>query len=361
MNARGGGQLSVEEAGSGPVTVDVGRLATWLAAVVGGELAGELRATLIAGGRSNPTYEVTDGDRSWVLRRPPHGHVLPTAHDMGREYRVLDALRDSAVPVPRVLGICTDASVIGASFYVMDKLEGVALRTQADTARISEQERERLAESMIRTLVALHEIDPAEVGLADWGRPDGYLERQLKRWRGQWEASATKPRDEVDELLRRLSTARPTKPQPGIVHGDFKVDNIMVDRSDPSRIIGVLDWEMSTLGDTLTDLGILCSFWDNEGEFYNPITAGATALPGFPTRDEVVARYATLRGIDVADLDWYMVFADFKIAVILEGIHARHLQGHTTGEDFAGVGAMVGPLLGRALQIASASSVPGLR
>jgi aminoglycoside phosphotransferase (APT) family kinase protein len=237
----------------------------------------------------------------------------------------------------------------------------VSLRTQEDTARLSEHDRERLAESMVHTLVALHEIDPAEVGLANWGRPEGYLQRQLNRWHRQWEASATTPRDEVAELLRRLSAALPTAPQPGIVHGDFKVDNIMVDRFEPATIVGVLDWEMSTLGDTLTDLGILCSFWDHQGEFHNPITAGATALPGFPTRDEVVARYAALRGIDVADLDWYLVFADFKIAVILEGIHARYLQGHTAGEDFEGVGDMVGPLLGRALQIASASSVPGLR
>ncbi len=351
----------VREVGPPPEAVDVVALRRWLDRVVDGGPAGELRMRLIAGGRSNPTYEVTDGQRLWVLRRPPHGHVLPTAHDMGREYRVLHALRGSAVPVPRVLGLCTDESMIGAPFYVMDKLEGVALRTQSDTVRLTEQERRRLAESMVATLVALHEIDPAEVDLADWGRPEGYLQRQLHRWRRQWEASATTPRNEVAELLRRLSAALPPEPQAGIVHGDFKLDNIIVDRADPAAIVGVLDWEMSTLGDTLTDLGILCSFWDHEGEFHNPITAGATALPGFPSRDEVVARYAALRGIDVAELDWYRVFADLKIAVILEGIHARHLQGHTVGEDFERVGDMVVPLLGRALEVASTSSVPALR
>jgi aminoglycoside phosphotransferase (APT) family kinase protein len=287
--------------------------------------------------------------------------VLPTAHDMGREHRVLHALRDTPVPVPRVVGLCEDKNVIGASFYVMDKLDGITLRTQEDTARLTPEQRGRFADAMVDTLVALHEVDPASVGLGDWGRPTGYLERQLNRWRRQWEASATAPRAEVEELLGRLARALPESHNAGIVHGDFKVDNMMVDRQDPTRIIGVLDWEMSTLGDTLTDLGILCSFWDQEGEFYNPITAGATALPGFPTRQAIVLKYADKRGIEVTDIDWYMVFADFKIAVILEGIHARHVQGLTVGEGFEGIGDMVGPLLDRALAIASASSVRELR
>jgi aminoglycoside phosphotransferase (APT) family kinase protein len=338
----------------------VGPLRRWLVAHVDGDI-GELRARLIAGGRSNPTYDVTDGTRSWVLRRPPYGHILPTAHDMGREHRVLSALQGTGVPVPRVVGLCRDEAVIGASFYVMDKLDGVTLRTQADTARLTAGQRAQLTDGMVETLVRLHEVDPEAVGLGDWGRPQGYLERQLRRWRGQWEASATRPRPAVEEVLRRLTATLPESRHPGVVHGDFKVDNVMVDREDPTRIVGVLDWEMSTLGDTLTDLGILCSFWDQEGEFFNPITAGATALPGFPTRQQVVERYASARGIEVADLEWYMVFADFKIAVILEGIHARHLQGHTSGEDFEGVGAMVDPLLERALDLAAASSVPGLR
>ena len=340
---------------------DLGRLRRWLDDAVEGGLGGELTWRLIAGGRSNPTYELSDGERSWILRRPPHGHVLPTAHDMGREHRVLSALQGSAVPVPRVLGLCRDRDVIGAEFYVMDRLDGVTLRTQLDTARLTVEQRRALAAGMVETLVALHEIDPDAVGLGDWGRPVGYLERQLKRWRRQWDASQTRPRAEVDEVLLRLGRTLPESPVLGIVHGDFKVDNMMVDNSDPSRIVGVLDWEMSTLGDTLTDLGILCSFWDQAGEFFNPITAGATALPGFPTRGELVATYAAARGVEVADLDWYMVFADFKIAVILEGIHARHLQGHTVGDDFEGIGEMVGPLLDRALDLASTSTVPGLR
>jgi aminoglycoside phosphotransferase (APT) family kinase protein len=250
--------------------------------------------------------------------------------------------------------------LIGAPFYVMDKLDGVTLRTAQDTGSLTPAQRAALSRSAVKTLAELHKIDAGEVGLSDWGRPNGYLERQLLRWNRQWESSATKPRDEVNELSRRLSAALPVSRYTGIVHGDFKIDNLMVSRDDPTVILGVLDWEMSTLGDTLADLGILCSFWDHQGEFHNPITAGATALPGFPTRDEVVDIYLAARGIAVADIEWYLVFADFKIAVILEGIHARHLQGHTEGQDFAGVGDMVDPLLKRALERASGSAVAAL-
>lgn len=330
---------------------DVDALKRWFERDARTDLTGPLTAKLIAGGRSNPTYEITDGARSFVLRRPPHGFLLPTAHDMRREYTVLAALQRTAVPVPKVLGLCTDQDVIGSSFYVMEMLDGVTLRTQADTSRLTTDQRARFAEAMVDTLVALHEIDPGEVGLGMWGRPQTYLLRQLIRWRHQWEQSITEPRSEVYELLDRLASSLPETSFPGIVHGDFKVDNVMVDRKDPTRIVGLLDWEMSTLGDTLTDLGMLCSCWDQEGELFNPITAGATGLPGFPVRTQLVERYAAARRMDVSRLDWYMVFADFKIAVILEGIHARHLQGHTVGADFEGVGVMVGLLLERALDL----------
>lgn len=339
--------------------LDCARVREWLNGVET-VTVGELTARLIAGGRSNPTYELTDGSKQWILRRPPYGHVLPTAHDMAREYRALSSLNGTAVPVPRTVGLCEDPSVIGASFYVMDKLNGTTLRSRSDTAQLTEAQRAGLADSMMTTLADLHSIDPAAVGLSNWGKPDGFLTRQLGRWQRQWDASATSERPEVAELLTRLGAALPARSYPGIVHGDFKIDNMMVDRSDPTKILGVLDWEMSALGDTVTDLGILCSFWDHEGEFFNPITAGATALPGFPTRDQLIDRYVTARGIDIPDIDWYLVFADFKIAVILEGIHARHAQGHTEGEDFADVGEMVGPLLTRALERASASSISGL-
>ncbi|WP_235739081.1 phosphotransferase family protein [Nocardioides alcanivorans] len=310
--------------------------------------AGPLTARLIAGGRSNPTYDVSDGSRHWILRRPPYGEILQSAHDMSREARVMGALHGSAVPVPMVVAHCQDAEVLGAPFYVMDMLEGRTYRTHEDTGTLSVEQRRALTESMVTTLVALHSIDPADVGLADWGRPEGYLQRQVSRWGRQWHEIKTSERSEVDELVERLTRSMPPLRFPGIVHGDFKIDNLMVDHDDPSRILGLLDWEMSTLGDTLADLGVLISFWDEVGRLHNPITAGATAHEGFPSADEVVALYADRRGIDVDDLEWYIVFADFKIAVILEQIHHRHLQGTTVGDWFDDIGDMVGPLLTRA-------------
>ncbi|WP_375000636.1 phosphotransferase family protein [Aeromicrobium sp. CTD01-1L150] len=336
-------------------SLDLVALRRWLDHHLPEQTGGALTARLIAGGRSNPTYELSDGTREWILRRPPHGHVLPTAHDMRREHRVLDALAGTAVPVPGVVGPSADADVIGVPFYVMDKLPGITLRTRADAARLSPERRRSLAHTMVDALAVLHEVDPAEVGLGDFGRPAGYLDRQLDRWRRQWEASATSPRPEVDELLHRLARHRPTTRRSGIVHGDFKLDNIMVD-VDGSRILGVLDWEMSTLGDTDADLGTLCSFWDEPGEPEHPITAGSTAIQGFPSREELVERYAFVRGIDVPDISWYRAFADVKTAVILEGIHARHRSGLTVGEGFDGVGEMVGTLLDRALDLTATYS-----
>jgi aminoglycoside phosphotransferase (APT) family kinase protein len=337
--------------------LDISALRRYLERSLPGGVDGELTAQLLAGGRSNPTYEVTDRTRSWVLRRPPFGSVLPTAHDMGREYRVLTALASSAVPVPAPVTMCADPDVIGAPFYVMEKIEGTTLQTVEDTAALTPQQRDGLSASMIEILAILHEVNVAEVGLSDWGRPAGYLERQVRRWRRQWQASATVERPEVDELLERLEYSLPRTVHSGIVHGDFKLDNLMVDPGDPTRVLGLLDWEMATLGDTATDLGVLLSFWDRPEEPFHPLTDGMTALDGFWTRERLIERYAKLRGIEPPDVGWYLVFADVKIAVIFEGIHARHLRGETVGSGFEGIGDMVGMLIDRALELA-ATAVP---
>lgn len=312
--------------------LDLEALGDWLRDQLPGGLAGPLTARLIAGGRSNPTYELGDGEREWILRRPPYGEILQSAHDMSREATVMSALAGSAVPVPRVVGLCRDHDVLGADFYVMDKLDGRTYRTAEDTARLTPEQRSAMTTSMLDTLVALHEIDPADVGLAEWGRPQGYLERQVKRWARQWHTIKTAERPQLDEVVAMLERSMPETRFPGIVHGDYKIDNLFLAHDDPARILGVLDWEMSTLGDTLADLGSLISFWDEVGKFHNPITAGATAHVGFPGADEVVAMYAQRRGISIEDLEFYIVFADFKIAVILEQIHARHLKGTTVGD-----------------------------
>lgn len=337
-----------------PGQLDLAAVARYLAPLISGGLHGALRAELISGGRSNPTYLLADETHQWVLRRPPFGMVLPTAHDMARECRVQRALRASAVPVPNIVALCEDAGVLGAPFYVMDRIDGTTLRGKKQTGLLSPGQRAELGRRVVETLADLHEIDPAHVGLATWGRPEGYLGRQLHRWVQQWEAAHTVERAAVQEVVSRLTRSLPETRWTGIVHGDYKLDNLMLDAADPTRIVAVLDWEMSTLGDTLCDLGSLMSFWDEVNQPYNPVTAGATAHDGFPTRDEVAAIYAGRRGIDLDSLDWYVAFADLKVAVILEGIHARYLRQQTAGESFDEVGPMIAPLLERALERTSA-------
>lgn len=313
---------------------------------------GRLSATLVPGGRSNPTYVVTDGETEWVLRRPPHGVVLETAHDMGREYRVLSALAGTEVPAPRPVVICHDPAVIGAPFYLMERLVGLTIRDRAVAESLTPQERRRFADAMVDVLVTLHEIDPQSVGLADWARPHDYLERQLKRWRKQWDAAHSHELPEIDELFALLERTLPVTRYPGIVHGDYKVDNLMIASDDPGHVLGLLDWEMSTLGDTLADVGLMISFWDEVGRPFNPLSRGTTALEGFPTAQEIVEAYAQRRGIDPDDIEWYVAFADTKIAIILEGIHVRHLAGHTVGHGFDDIAGMVAPLVHRALDAA---------
>jgi aminoglycoside phosphotransferase (APT) family kinase protein len=350
----------VSNRAGGANVLDLPRVTDFLAGRVGG-LDAPLSASLISGGRSNPTYLVTSGERRWVLRRPPYGHVLPSAHDVGREYVVLRALLDSAVPVPRALFLCQDPDVIGAPFYVMDFVDGVLLDTVQTARSVDPADRRRASFAMARAIANLHQIEAESVGLGDFGRPQGYLERQLARWAKQWRASRTTDRPEVDTLLTKLGRDVPENIFPGIVHGDVKLDNILVEPGDYSQIAAVLDWEMATVGDTLCDVGIMLGFWDNGAATDNPLTIGMTHLDGFPTRHELLGCYAHHRGIEPPPLDWYLVFADVKLAVIMEGIHARHSAGATVGRGFDGVADMVTPLLQRALITAADSSMPELR
>jgi aminoglycoside phosphotransferase (APT) family kinase protein len=340
--------------------LDLIRVTDFLAGRVGA-LVEPLGASLISGGRSNPTYLLTSGERRWILRRPPYGHVLPSAHDVAREYVVLRALLDSAVPVPRALFLCQDPEVIGAPFYVMDFVDGVLLDTVQTARSVTPADRRRASFAMARAIANLHEINAETVGLGDFGRPHGYLERQLARWAKQWQASRMTDRPEVEILLAKLGREVPENHFPGIVHGDVKLDNIVVAPHDYSRIAAVLDWEMATVGDTLCDVGIMLGFWDKGATTDNPLTAGMTRLEGFPSRSELLECYAQQRGIEPPCLDWYLVFADFKLAVIMEGIHARHSAGATVGRGFDGVADMVTPLLQRALLTAADSSLPELR
>jgi aminoglycoside phosphotransferase (APT) family kinase protein len=344
-----------------PEGVDVAALRPWFAEHVEGATGAPLDAELIAGGRSNLTYVIGDGTRDWVLRRPPLGHVVETAHDMRREYRVLDGLHGTPVPVPRVLAYHPGADLIGAPFYVMERVDGRVLRTKAEMATLEPAEARACSERLVDVLAALHSVDYEAVGLADFGRPDGFLARNVARWGKQWQANQTRELPALDEVARRLDAALPTSGPAAIVHGDYRLDNTMLAPDDPGRIVAVLDWEMSTLGDPLTDVGLLLVYWGG-GEQLTTLTAqGVADLPGFLSRDEVVARYAERSGRDVEHLDFYVLFAMYKLAIIVEGINARYLMGKTLGEGFSEMGAMVDALAEQGLALADASDDVSLR
>jgi aminoglycoside phosphotransferase (APT) family kinase protein len=344
-----------------PEGVDLARLRPFFADRVPGAGDHPLTAELIAGGRSNLTYTISNGEQEWVLRRPPLGHVLPTAHDMVREYRVMTALADTGVPVPPTYALCEDLEVNDAPFYVMEKIDGVIYRDGASLAGLSNEDARGLSEELVDVLARIHTVDYEAVGLGDFGRPDGYLERQIRRWGQQWERSKTRELPAVDEIARRLNAALPESGPPTIVHGDYRLDNTMMSPKDPGEIVAVLDWEMSTLGDPLADVGLFLLYWGNAGAQVIATGAAIDAKAGYLTPDEIVERYAQQSGRPVDALDWYVVFAFYKLAIIVEGINARFQMGKTLGEGFDTMGAAATALIEGALERANQSSIPALR
>jgi aminoglycoside phosphotransferase (APT) family kinase protein len=341
--------------------VDLDRLRPYFAEHV--PLAGDkpLSAELIAGGRSNLTYAISNGTGTWVLRRPPLGHVLPTAHDMVREYKVLSALAGTGVPVPRTYALCEDLEVNDAPFYVMEKVDGVIYRDGAALSKLDSKDARRVSEELVDVLAQIHTVDYEKVGLGGFGHPDGFLERQVRRWGQQWERSKTRELPEVDEVARRLNAALPDSGPPTIVHGDYRLDNTMMSTTDLGKIVAVLDWEMSTLGDPLADVGLFLLYWGNAGAQIIATGSAIDEKAGFLSDDEIVARYAEKSGRVVDALDWYVVFASYKLAIIVEGIHARFKMGKTLGEGFDSMGETVTALVHGALQRANQSSIPALR
>ena len=315
----------------------------------GAEVAGPLSATLLSGGRSNLTFVLTDGTSKWVLRRPPVGHVLATAHDMHREYRVTAGLHGSSVPVPQPMFYVEDPALLGTPFYVMGFVEGRVLRTDADLAALHEADAASLGVAFLDLLAALHTLDYAAAGLGDLGRPEGYLQRQVDRWQRQLEQSRSRTVAGLDELAGALAREVPGSADVALVHGDFRLDNAIVDRLRSGRIVALLDWEMATLGDPLADLALFWLYWDGWKGIPNPIAATPTDHAGFPSWLELRGRYCERTGADLASFDWYQAFAIFKFAVICEGIHLRHQQGATVGDGFDAVGAMVPELVERGL------------
>ena len=323
--------------------LDLDRLRAHLDRETPGLVSGELEGRRITGGKSNLTYVVTDGVGSWVVRRPPLGHVLATAHDMSREYKVMTALRDTSVPVPRTHLLCEDTEVLGAPFYVMEHVAGTPYRTAAEFSALGPDGVRGVARSLITTLGDLHAVVPAEVGLSDFGRPEGFLERQVRRWRKQLDASRSREIPGIDELHEKLGATIPEPGAPAIVHGDYRLDNVLV--AEDGSLTAVLDWEMATLGDPLVDLGLMLVYKEQ------PVIGDAvpaTSAEGFPDSAELVKMYAAKTGRDVSRLGWYVAFGCFKLAVIAEGIHYRHSQGLTIGSGFDTIGQIVPLLVDRA-------------
>ncbi|MFK0178895.1 phosphotransferase family protein [Streptomyces xanthochromogenes] len=321
-----------------PPGLDPEQLRAHLDRVRPGLVAGPLKARLIEGGRSNLTYVVTDGTGQWVVRRPPLGHVLATAHDMKREHRVISALHPTAVPVPEPVLLCEDESVLGSPFYVMEYVAGTPYRTAEQLAPLGAERTRAAVLALVDTLVELHAVDPEAVGLGDFGRPDGFLDRQLRRWGKQLDASRNRGLAGIDELHAALGRALPVSPAPTVVHGDYRLDNVLI--GDDDRMKAVLDWEMSTLGDPLTDLGLLVMYSAKLEVADSPVSTTAGAA-GHPSPAELIERYAAGSGRDTSAISWYTAFAWFKLAVILEGIHYRYTLGQTVGAGFDRIGELV--------------------
>ena len=281
----------------------------------------------ISGGHSNLTYGVRDSaDGRWALRRPPLGKRLGSAHDMGREHKVVSALGPTSVPVAPVVGLCEDETVNGAPFYVMEFVEGPILRGLAEAEAFpDEADRRAIGERVVDTLVAIHDVDPDAAGLGDLGRKEDYVARQLRRWQGQWEKSKTRELPAVDRLHDRLAARIPPQGPATIVHGDYRLDNMIL--TPAGGVAAVVDWELCTLGDPLADVGTLMAYWPEHGEEQLRLGEPANLAPGFPSREELATRYAERSGRDLSELNYYLALGYWKLAIILEGVYARSLGG----------------------------------
>jgi aminoglycoside phosphotransferase (APT) family kinase protein len=299
--------------------------------------ADDLRSENISFGHSNEVHLIHFDGKSWALRRPPRGPLLPTAHDVLREYRVLNALQATAVPVPRVYAVCEDAAYIGAPFYLMEFVHGEVIRADGRASAIATPEQRRaVSEAMIDLLVTLQAVDWRAAGLEGFGRPDGYLQRQLKRWVDQLERTVphTRPLPVMENIKQWLGARLPESPPATIVHGDFKLDNVMWRVAGQPRVIALFDWEMSTIGDPLADLGWMLTYWPQPAGT-RAIPVGIEGGPGFLTRREMLERYESSTGRAMRHFAFYEVFAIFKLAIILEGSYARFVHGQADDPMFA--------------------------
>ncbi len=313
--------------------INEANVTAWFEANIPGT-QGPLDFELIAGGHSNLTYAATDATgHRYVVRRPPLGHVLATAHDMSREHKIISALGPTNVPVAPALGLCTDESVNGAPFYVMDFVDGHVLRDAGAAEAITRDARRNASLSIADTLAGIHAIDPDAVGLGDLGKKDGYIGRQLKRWYSQFQQSQTRELKVVDEVHDALAARIPEQGPAGIVHGDYRLDNCMTDVD--GNVIAVLDWEICTLGDPLADVGLLMVYWTEASDATPMLLTAPTTVDGFLSREEMLDRYAKTSGRDLSQIDFYVAFGYWKLACIVEGVYARYVGG-AMGSDASG-------------------------
>jgi len=325
---------------------DEDRLTRYLRGAIPG-LTGDIAVHQFQGGQSNPTFLLETAAGKLVLRRKPAGVLLASAHAVDREYRVTRALFDAGLPVPEPLVLCEDTDVIGAPFFVMERVEGTPYRLASQLEPLGPERTGALAARMVDTLATLHRVDPAQVGLSDFGRPEGFLARQVRRWKKQLDASHSRDVAGADELHHLLEASPPAEGAPAVVHGDFRLDNLLVDQND--QVAAVVDWEMATIGDPLTDLALLLVYHRMAELDTGCAVANASTAPGFPTSEEMVNLYAARSRRDLSTMGFYLGLGYFKLAVILEGIHYRYGQGQTVGAGFETVGAIVEPLVAAGL------------
>ena len=318
-----------------PPGIDVEPVTRWMVEQVSAReepIEPPLTFDQIAGGRSNLTFRVTDAaGTSWALRRPPTGNVLATAHDMTREHRVMSALAPTPVPVPEMIGLCEDESVNGAPFYLMAWVDGTVVRTNAIAESFPVEVRRRMGVSIVENLAAIHDVDIDRVGLGDFAKREGYIARQLRRWRGQVDATESPNRPVIDEVHDQLAAAIPDQGPARLVHGDFRLDNTIV--SDSGEVLAVLDWELTTLGDPLADLGAMLCYWSRPGDISIALTAPPTLADGFLERDEVVAVYERASGRTIGNVGYYYAFATWRLACILDGVVDRYRAGAMGRDD----------------------------
>lgn len=326
-----------------PKGLDLAALSEFLQEHAPDYLGGELSGLIVAGGKSNLTYAVSDGTRQVIVRRPPLGHVLSTAHDMVREHTVITALALTDVPVPATYAVCADDSVIGAPFYVMEFVDGTPYRDASQLVPLGADRTRDIGYRLLDTLVALHAVDYEAVGLGQFGRPDGFLERQVRRWRKQMTSSSSRDLPGAEQLSDLLAARVPTGGDVSVLHGDYRLDNLLLNADDD--VAAVLDWEMATLGDPLSDVALFVVY-----QRLSQLTPGAgvsdvASAPGYPDTEAMLERYTRASGRDVSHIGWHLGLAYYKLATILEGIHYRFIHGQTVGPGFEHVGTAVAPLV----------------